>query len=144
VGFRREHAVFRRRRWFQGQPIRGQSSGGNVDIGWFAPDGSEMSEEDWEAGFAKSLGVFLNGDAIPSVDERGDPQTDDSFLILFNAHFEAIDFTLPERFGERWVAVLDTADTGPIVSGIASTAVLKAGEPVSVTPRSLVLLRREG
>jgi glycogen operon protein len=143
VGFRRAHPTFRRRRWFQGQPIRGRSSGGNADIDWFAPDGNEMSEEDWDAGFAKSLGVFLNGDAIPSIDERGEPQTDDSFLLLFNAHDDAIDFALPERFGERWVVVLDTADTTPAPVGAPAPPALKAGESVSVTPRSLVLLRRD-
>ncbi|HEY2330673.1 MAG TPA: glycogen debranching protein GlgX [Acidimicrobiales bacterium] len=148
VRFRREHPVFRRRRWFQGQPIRGQSAGGsgdgNADIGWFGPDGSEMSEEDWEAGFAKSLGVFLNGEAIPGVDGRGDVQRDDSFLLIFNAHFEAIDFTLPKRYGRRWVTVLDTADTTPMVAAVPPPPlVLEAGQSVSVTPRSLVLLRRQ-
>src|SRR5688572_30684141 len=78
IGFRRDHPVFRRRRFFEGRPIKGVP-----DIGWFAPDGSEMSQDDWDKGFAKSLGVFLNGDAIASVDDQGEPVSDDSFLILF-------------------------------------------------------------
>ena len=57
-----DHPVFRRRRLFQGRPIRGT---GVSDIGWFKPDGEEMSDEDWESGFAKSLGVFLNGEGDP-------------------------------------------------------------------------------
>ena len=66
IALRREHPVFRRRRWFQGRPIRG-----TVDIGWFRPDGTEMDDDDWDAGFAQSIGVFLNGDAITDRDERG-------------------------------------------------------------------------
>jgi isoamylase len=143
VGFRKAHPVFRRRRWFQGRTIRGQVTDGNVDIGWFSPDGTEMSEEDWEAGFAKSLGVFLNGSAIPSVDERGEPQTDDSFLLLFNAHFESIDFALPERYGRRWSLVLDTAVGMPVGVGSKPVPVLRAKASVAVTARSLRLLRRE-
>jgi len=49
-----------------------------------------------ECGFAKSIGVYLNGDAIPGVDSRGESVKDDSFYMLFNAHHEAMDFILPE------------------------------------------------
>ena len=70
---RQRHPVFCRRRWFQGRPIHGS---GVSDIGWFTPGGVEMSEEDWRAGFAKSLGVFLNGDAIPTPNERGERVVD--------------------------------------------------------------------
>ncbi|PYR61161.1 MAG: glycogen debranching enzyme GlgX, partial [Acidobacteria bacterium] len=58
IRMRQKHPVFCRRRWFQGQPIRGSQVS---DIGWFTPGGAEMSDQDWQAGFAKSLGVFLNG-----------------------------------------------------------------------------------
>ena len=64
IRLRAEHPVFCRRRWFQGRPIRGSEVS---DIGWFTPGGTEMSDEDWQAGFAKSLGVFLNGSAIPTT-----------------------------------------------------------------------------
>jgi glycogen operon protein len=138
INFRREHPVFRRRRWFQGRAIRGME-----DIGWFTPDGTEMSEEDWEAGFAKSLGVFLNGSSIPSVDSRGEPETDDSFLVLFNAHFEPIDFTVPPAWGERWSIVLDTADAlPPSIDPTVGQRVVKASETLPVESRSLVVLRR--
>ena len=82
------HPVFCRRRWFQGRPIHGT---GVSDIGWFTPGGIEMSDEDWQAGFAKSLGVFLNGDAIPTPNERGERVVDDSFYVMFNAHSRAAD-----------------------------------------------------
>ncbi|MCU1376480.1 MAG: glycogen debranching enzyme GlgX, partial [Actinomycetia bacterium] len=138
IGFRKEHPVFRRRRWFQGRDIRGRD-----DIGWFAPDGSEMSEDDWEAGFAKSLGVYLNGDAIPTTDQRGEPIRDDSFLVLFNAHAEMIDFTMPAKWGERWSVILDTAEPlPPSLVPEAEQRLAKAGEWVPVEHHSLVVLRR--
>src|SRR3989442_411039 len=87
IAFRREHAIFRRRRWFQGRPIRG-----TVDIGWFKPDGQSMTDEDWEVWHARTLGVFLNGKAIAGRDERGRRIVDDSFLLLFNAHSDAIEW----------------------------------------------------
>jgi pullulanase/glycogen debranching enzyme len=59
IRFRNEHPVFQRRRWFHGRRVRGVS-----DIGWFKPDGHEMSDQDWQAGFARTVGVFLNGKAI--------------------------------------------------------------------------------
>ncbi|HUS61829.1 MAG TPA: glycogen debranching protein GlgX, partial [Acidimicrobiales bacterium] len=138
IGFRKEHAVFRRRRWFQGRAIRGMD-----DIGWFSPDGTEMSQEDWDAGFAKSLGIYLNGDAIPTLDARGEPIRDDSFLVLFNAHFEPIDFLLPSQWGERWSVVLDTADAlPPSIAGDEDQRLAKSGETLPVEARSLVVLRR--
>ena len=88
IRLRHRHPVFCRRRWFQGRPIHGTEVS---DIGWFTPGGPEMSEEDWQAGFAKSLGVFLNGDAIPTPNERGEPVRDDSFYVMFNAHHEPLD-----------------------------------------------------
>ena len=76
---RRDHPVFRRRRFFQGRPIHGSDVS---DIAWFTPDGEEMSEDDWAKGYAQSLAVFLNGEAIPSPSPRGEPVTDDSFFLL--------------------------------------------------------------
>ena len=104
IAFRRDHPVFRRRRWFQGRPIRG-----TVDIGWFKPDGQSMTDEDWEAGRARSLGLFLNGKTIPSHDDRGRSIADDSFLLLFNAHSETLEWIIPKEYGKAWGLVLDTA-----------------------------------
>ena len=102
-----------------------------------------MSEEDWDAGFAKSLGVFLNGDAIPSRDDRGEPVVDDSFCVLFNAHHEPLDFQCPEQWGERWSIVMDTAEPlPPSLDPDAGQRLVKSGEPFEVSSRSLVLLRR--
>ncbi|HEY3569794.1 MAG TPA: glycogen debranching protein GlgX [Thermoanaerobaculia bacterium] len=137
IAFRREHPVFRRRRWFLGTRIRGE---GVRDIGWFRPDGELMSDEDWSHGFAKSLGVFLNGDAIPSLDPRGGRVTDDSFHLLFNAHHEPLPFRLPNRpeWGERWEKVLDTSDRVPQEDG----EIYGAGSEVPVAARGVVVLMR--
>ncbi|HYD08640.1 MAG TPA: glycogen debranching protein GlgX, partial [Acidimicrobiales bacterium] len=141
LSFRRDHPVFRRRRFFEGRPIKGVP-----DIGWFSPDGTEMSQEDWDSGFAKSLGVFLNGDAIGTLDDRGAAVKDDSFLVLFNAHFEPLEFTVPERFGSQWSVVLDTAEALPpsLSVDLDGQRLVKANEAVPAEARSLLLLRRLG
>jgi glycogen operon protein len=112
IAFRREHPVFRRRRWFQGRPIRG-----TVDIGWFKPDGVAMTDQDWEVGHARSLGAFLNGKAIQSLDERGRQVVDASFVLLFNAHSEAVEWIVPPEFGLVWNLVLDTSQFQPEATG---------------------------
>ena len=141
VDLRRRHPVFRRRRFFQGQPLHGA---GLTDVGWITPAGSEMTEEDWQKGFAKSLGVFLNGDGIPSLDERGGRIADDSFYVLFNAHHEPAAFRLPARpeWGQRWRTVLATAEPAPGGPGEGGRC-FSAGEEVEVVARSLIVLRRE-
>jgi isoamylase len=105
LALRRDHPIFRRRRWFQGRPLHGADI---TDIGWLTPDGDEMDDADWDAGFARSLQVFLNGEGIASPDDRGNKVVDDSFLVLFNAHDEPLTFTLPPAtWGKRWQVALD-------------------------------------
>ncbi len=137
---RRDHPIFRRRRWFQGRAIHG---GDVKDLAWFKPDGAEMSDEDWNVGFAKSLGVFLNGGTIARTDFRGDPITDDSFYVVFNAHHEQLRFTLPPaQFASRWMRVFDTS-TGdlPELRRSRTRDGLVAGGTLEVAPRGLLLLR---
>jgi isoamylase len=137
-----DNPVFRRRRFFHGKPIRG---GGGVpgqlsDIAWLTPGGREMSDHDWEVGFANSVAVFLNGDAIDEPDRRGEPIRGDSFLLLFNADDEDLTFTLPPaRYGGQWVKVLDTAR--PELDQETADSV-KADQSISVTTRSVQVLRR--
>nr|WP_090277557.1 glycogen debranching protein GlgX [Mycolicibacterium komanii]CRL72190.1 glycogen debranching protein GlgX [Mycolicibacterium komanii] len=134
---RAAHPVFRRRRFFSGRPVRQRGGDGLPDIAWFAPDGSEMSDEDWETGYAKSIAVYLNGNGIPDRDVRGQRIVDDSFVLCFNAHYEPIDFVLPEKkFGDSWVAVIDSAAEG----GDEATPV-DAGQKVSVAARSVMVLQ---
>jgi isoamylase len=133
IALRKQHPVFRRRRWFQGRPIHGVT-----DIGWFTPEGVEMAEEHWGEGFAKAVGVFLYGEAIDDPDARGERIVDDSFYVLFNAHHEPLRFVLPkENWGKGWTVVVDTAGAQAEEQGTHS-----AGEEVGVEARSLKVLRR--
>ena len=134
---RREHPVFRRRRFFQGDPSRGSESELG-DIAWFTPAGVRMAESDWQVGYARAVTVFLNGSAIVEPDSRGEPVVDDSFLLLFNGNHEDMTFTLPpDGYGERWEVVLDTAF--PLV---LDRPTAKAGEGVAMESRSILVLRR--
>jgi glycogen operon protein len=134
--FRQRHRVFRRRKWFQGRPLHGAET---KDIGWFNPDGQEMTEEQWVEGFVRALGVFLNGEVLPDPGPHGELLSDDSFLILFNADAAPIAFTLPSgRWGESWSAVIDTN----VPSMDEGSVVYKSGEDVDVESHSIVILRR--
>ena len=130
VRLRAEHPVFRRRRFFTGP----------TDIGWLTPAGTPMADEDWGAGFAKSLTVFLNGDAISEPGRHGERVTDDSFLLLFNGAEHDLDFTIPAAGdGEQWVHELDTAEPA---RGASDPAPVKPGDVVTLSSRSMRLLRR--
>jgi glycogen operon protein len=134
---RRAHPIFRRRRFFDGRPTR--RSGGVPDIAWFTPDGVEMTEEDWDAGFGRSIAVYLNGQGIPDRDGRGQRVSDDSFLLYFSAHDEDIEFTVPpEDYGSVWTVVMDTADPD------VEEQLLDAGAQLKVRARSMVVLQRMG
>ena len=105
------------------------------------PDGSEMTDEDWDSGFGKSVAVFLNGQGIPGLDPRGQRVTDDSFVLCFNAHHEPIEFTLPPKeFGAQWQVVIDTANPtnehGDVILAAAATGPVQA--------RALVVLQEVG
>ncbi|GAT10980.1 glycogen debranching protein GlgX [Mycolicibacterium novocastrense] len=134
---RAAHPVFRRRRFFSGRPVRQRGGDGLPDIAWFAPDGSEMSDEDWETGYAKSIAVYLNGNGIPDRDVRGQRIVDDSFVLCFNAHYEPIDFVVPERkFGDSWIPVIDTS-----ADDEDEPTPVDAGQKVEVAARSMLVLQ---
>jgi isoamylase len=126
--------VLQRRKWFQNRSIRGT---GIQDISWFTPGGQEMSDTDWGTDFVKCLGVRLAGGLIGHVDERGEPVTGDTLLLLLNAHHEAVPFTLPPLdAGHRWEPLLDT-------SGQKLEAEVGAdGTPYLLQARSFAVLRR--
>ena len=133
------HAVFRRRRFFRGQALRG---GRNRlgDIAWFTLAGEEMTDDDWDAGFAKSLTVFLNGRAISEPDTRGERTQDDSFLLLFNASEKDLQFVVPpRRYGQRWAKMLDTASP---VTDFEKENPVKPEDAITVVNYSMQLLRR--
>jgi isoamylase len=133
---RRKHPVFRRRRFFEGEPIR---SGDEVrDIAWLTPGGQEMTHEDWGAAFDKCVAVFLNGDAIAAPNERGERVVDDSFLLCFNAHDRDVEFVMPhDDYAQQWTVELDTNHP----AGDADQ-VVNAEEKVSLPPRSVLVLRK--
>jgi glycogen operon protein len=138
IFFRRQHPVFRRRKWFQGRPIRGS---GVSDINWYNPDGSPMTDEQWEVGYAKSIGVFFDGNQIPSPGAQGERISDDSFLLFFNAHYEMMEFSLPTDLEHReWTKVIDTKEPRFIQEQILFTG----SKSVPLEARSLVVLRRLG
>jgi isoamylase len=137
VQFRKEHTVFRRRRFFNGRQVRGSDL---QDIGWFQPSGEPMTDDDWESGSAKSLTVFLNGDGIREPDARGEPVSDDSFFLLFNGFYDPMDFTLPSfDAAERWKVVIDT--NAPLVDQAEERA-MKSGETFSVESRTILVLQK--
>jgi glycogen operon protein len=136
TALRKDHPVFRRRRFFEGTPIR---TGAQVrDIAWLTPAGQEMTPEDWDSGFGKSITVFLNGDAIPEPDARGFRVVDNSFLLVFNAHDANLDFVVPEGpYGTQWKACIDTADPRG-----NTDLVVHAGDKIALEARSVIVLRR--
>ena len=128
---RRTHPVFRRRRWFQGQRIRDID-----DLAWFRPDGETMSDEDWEAGYARAVGVFLNGDAIPTKDAYGGRIVGDSFFVIFNASETDIAWTVPhDGWARNWVVELDTDLTHEAGNAVS------AGSILALVARSMLVLR---
>ncbi len=140
IALRRAHPVLQRRRWFQGKSIRGTEL---TDIGWFKPDGREMSDEDWHVAFARSLGVFLKGDGLASLDAHGERVTDpSSFYVVFNAHHDWLSFRIPPALppGEPFRLLLDTADGGFVESDDAPT--FGPGSVMQVRGRSVRLLER--
>ncbi|OIV35584.1 glycogen debranching enzyme GlgX [Mangrovactinospora gilvigrisea] len=139
---RSEHPVFRRRRFFHGRPKEGTHDELS-DIAWFTPQGEEMTDEDWRDATARSLTVFLNGDAISEPDERGTAITDDSFLLLFNAEPREVRFEVPtgpeaNGGGEPWWQVeVDTADP----DGGSAPRMVSPGTTLARAQRSLMVLR---
>jgi isoamylase len=140
INLRKRHPVFRRRRFFQGRPIKGA----NVkDILWLNPKGNEMSEDEWRDASVRCLGMFLSGQGLDENDERGRKLSDENFFMLFNAHHEDVPFTLPAfRPGARWGAWMDTSREG----GLRTVETYDGGAVYPLQARSLVVLmeRRNG
>jgi glycogen operon protein len=136
IALRQAHPVFRRRKFLAGADTTGS---GLPDAWWFRPEGRRMTRRDWEADDIHALGLFLNGEAIPETDRRGEPIVDDSFLLLFSAHHEDLTFTLPSRrYGMRWA--LELSSLKPELEPGAWT--VEARGTVEVPARSCIVLRR--
>ncbi|MFB7451992.1 glycogen debranching protein GlgX [Streptomyces sp. NPDC057027] len=139
VRLRRDHPVFRRRRFFHGRPVEGTHDE-LTDIAWFTPEGEEMTSRDWQAAHAQALTVFLNGNAISEPGTQGERIADDSFLLMFNASSKNLEFAVPDSHGRCWRMVVDTSD--PEGMPPQEGPEIAAGERVTLAPLSLTVLRR--
>ena len=133
VGVWRNQPVLRRRHFFQGRRLHGS---GVTDVSWFDPTGGEMTDEAWDSGWARCFGVRWAGDLITETDEFGKPVVGDTLLILFNAHWEPLPFTLPDPApADLWEPLLHTG------AGEPTTRTYRASDVVELEGRSLVVLR---
>jgi isoamylase len=134
INLRKRHPVFRRRRFFQGRPIKGA----NVkDVLWLNPKGNEISEDEWRDPSVHCLGMFLAGQGLDETDERGRKVGDENFLVLLNAHHEDVAFTLPALHpGTRWSAWMDTSQG----DGLRPAGTHDSGTSYLLQARSLVVL----
>jgi glycogen operon protein len=129
IELRRKHPVFRRTKFFEG---KGEQL---PDVWWMRPDGRRMTRRDWDNTESRAIGVFMNGDELNTQTATGEEVRDESFLLLFNAHFEDIAFRLPaRRFGTHWDVVLAT--------GRCESERFVPGADVEVEARSLAVFRR--
>jgi glycogen operon protein len=134
---RREHPVFRRRRFFLGHP---DGDGHLADIAWLTPAGLEMRDADWDTR-GRAMSVFLNGDALTEPGPHGERVRDDSFLLMLTAERDPLEFTVPGvKYGELWAVVADTAADGP--PDPAGQPELAAGDQITRTGNSMLVLRR--
>jgi isoamylase len=130
VALRRQHPVFRRRRFLAGAEA--------AELRWFTPQGAGMTSADWSDASALAIALYLDGSDDPDRAEDGTPLLDDDFLVLVNAWWEPLDFTLPAtRENAAWHLEVDTYD--PAASGRSAPA-QAAGQCVTVGPRSVLVL----
>jgi isoamylase len=140
INLRKRHPVFRRRRFFQGRPIKGATV---KDVLWLNPSGKEIGEDQWRNPGVRCLGMFLAGQGLDEADERGRRIGDENFLVLLNAYHEDIAFTLPLLHpGTRWVAWMDTSRE----DGLRPADTRDSGASYPLQARSMVVLmeRRNG
>jgi glycogen operon protein len=135
IQLRKDHPVFRRPKFFQGRRIRGSEI---KDVMWFNPGGSEMSDENWASPFVRCLGMLLSGDTVDVVNFEGEPVRDETFLVLINAHFEAIPFLLPGSEHLEWELILDTSSENGF---LATPRKFSSGDDVDLADRSACLLK---
>ncbi len=137
IHIRREHAAFSRKNWFKGEPVK---HNGIEDIAWFQPDGSQMTEENWNKDIARSVAVFLNGQGLHALNSEGERVIDDNFYIIFNADTDAIAYQLPpDEYGKEWNVVIDTAT----FDQDKHVQVYRGGESIQAEGRSVILLQHE-
>jgi glycogen operon protein len=135
IALRREHPVFRRPKFLQGRRIRDSEI---KDVMWFNPGGNEMTEAEWSSPFVRCLAMLLSGDTSDVVNAQGELVRDDTFLLLLNAHYEALEFVLPGQENLEWETIIDTA----LREGfLPERKRVPSREDVKVEGRGSVLLR---
>ena len=133
---RREHPTFRRARFFDGRPVLRTEGSPVPDIVWFTPDARSMEPDDWDSGFGKAVGVYLDGNGIRGRDARGGRTTDQDMLLWFNAHDDTVHFTVPAaEYSSAWDVIVDTS------GALSSDEAVVADSIIEVPGRCLVLLR---
>lgn len=134
MALRNRHPVFHRRQFFQGRPIMGLQA---KDITWLHPEGHEMTEAAWRHEHARCLGMYLCGQALEERDERGKKLVDDNYLLLLNAHHDAVMFHIPDQLpGSQWQLLIDTAASGAVQESLS----FRPGEAFPLRARSMALL----
>jgi isoamylase len=130
IRFRLDHPVFRRRRFLAGAEA--------AELQWFSPSGTAMTPEDWNDSHGHSVTLYLDGSDDPDRGPDGEPLLDDDFLVMINAWWEPLRFTIPPtRPHQTWTCVIDTYDPDTIRQPDPPGA----GGSLGVGPRSVTVLR---
>jgi glycogen operon protein len=138
IHFYKKHPAFSRKRWFKGRAV---NETGLEDIAWFLPEGTQMTDEIWKNDFAKSLAVYLNGRALRTQGAKGELIIDDSFYIIFNAHYEPLFYKIPiEKLGGNWVKVIDTSIN--FICEKEGELQNKFSDTIAVDGRSVIVLKQ--
>ncbi len=138
IQIRLAHPNLRRRRFFQDRVIRTPAGDKLVkvvkDIAWFSPDGSEVSDDEWNADWVRAIALLLNGQTLRLTGENGEWVIDHSFLLLVNAAHEGVEFTLPlSPTGNPWVQLVDTENIeDPFVQRIETEKVILGGRSLKL------------
>jgi glycogen operon protein len=135
IHFRHTHPIFRRPKFFHGRKIRGVEA---KDLLWFNADGSEMTDEHWNRSFIRCIGVVLVGFAEDIRDYFGKPIHDDTFMLLFNAHHEPVNFVIPGREKVSWERVIDTDDEAGF---LAQPTTHHSGDELPLVARSMSVFK---
>jgi glycogen operon protein len=129
IGLRNAHPAFRRRNFFM------RRSGASADVFWLRPDGVEVSEREWSHGPSRCMGMLIHGDRLEELDAAGNLINDAELLMLLNAHWQPVDFQLPNGRGKgAWQVLINTAGK--------ALGEHQPGTSYPMIARSFVLLRR--
>jgi isoamylase len=136
IALRKSHQTFRQRYFFSGRPAE---AGQPEDLAWFSPTGTTMNADEWNAGDTRSIGMFISGE-LKGRNAEGHQLVDDSFLLLFNAGMESVDFTLPgDPYGNFYTVVVDSSTADAVVP----RGPIAAGEALPMLPFTVLVLKAE-